>query len=465
MRLTIVGGGGFRVPLVLQALHDAGERAPITEVVLHDVDPDRLRVMAAVWAARRAGGPVRSGGMSGTGGTTGPAGFTLTTSTDLDDALRGAAVVFSAIRVGGAAGRVRDERDAMAAGLLGQETIGAGGLTYALRTVPVADELAASLARVAPQAWCLNFTNPAGLVTEAMRARHARTVGICDTPIGLVRRALRALRREPAAFDRGEVAVDYAGLNHLGWLLGLRTPEGADLLPGLLADDAALGTLEEVRLIGADWVRAVGALPAEYVYYYLHGRRSRAALAQAATTRGEDVTAQQRDFYAAALAAPDRADGLWRAAHAARDASYMATERAASGAGERDEGDLGGGYHEVAVDLMCALVGDEEHRMVLDVPNRHPDGSPVVPGLDADTVVEVPVLARRDEVTPLPLRRTPSPEDVALMARVRAAERLMTQAARSRGPERRRLAWRSLAAHPVVADVTAARAVLDAATR
>ena len=456
MRLTIVGGGGFRVPLVLQALHDAGERVPITEVVLHDVDPGRLRVMAAVWAARRAAGG------DPTPGT--PVRFSLTTTTDLDDALRGAAVVFSAIRVGGAEGRVRDERAAMAADLLGQETIGAGGLTYALRTVPVADELAAALARVAPDAWCINFTNPAGLVTEAMRARHARTVGICDTPIGLVRRALRTLRREPAAFDRGEVAVDYAGLNHLGWLLGLRTPEGADLLPGLLADDAALGTLEEVRLIGADWVRAVGALPAEYVYYYLHGRRSRAALAQAATTRGEDVTAQQRDFYAAALAAPGRADELWRAAHAARDASYMATERAASGAGERDEGDLGGGYHEVAVDLMCALVGDEEHRMVLDVPNRHPDGAPVVPGLDTDTVVEVPVLARRDAVVPLPLRRVPSPEDIALMARVRACERLMADAARSHGPDRERLAWRALAAHPVVGDVAAARAVLDAGT-
>ena len=456
MRLTIVGGGGFRVPLVLQALHDAGERVPITEVVLHDVDSGRLRVMAAVWAARRAAGGDPTPGTPGR--------VSLTTTPDLDDALRGAAVVFSAIRVGGAEGRVRDERAAMAADLLGQETIGAGGLTYALRTVPVADELAAALARVAPDAWCINFTNPAGLVTEAMRARHARTVGICDTPIGLVRRALRTLRREPAAFDRGEVAVDYAGLNHLGWLLGLRTPEGADLLPGLLADDAALGTLEEVRLIGADWVRAVGALPAEYVYYYLHGRRSRAALAQAATTRGEDVTAQQRDFYAAALAAPDRADGLWRAAHAARDASYMATERAASGAGERDEGDLGGGYHEVAVDLMCALVGDEEHRMILDVPNRYPDGAPVVPGLDTDTVVEVPVLARRDAVVPLPLRRVPSPEDIALMARVRACERLMADAARSHGPDRERLAWRALAAHPVVGDVAAARAVLDAGT-
>lgn len=101
--------------------------------------------------------------------------------------------------------------------------------------------------------------------------------------------------------------------------------------------------------------------------------------------------------------------------------------------------------------------------MILDVPNRYPDGSPVVPGLDTDTVVEVPVLARRHEVVPLPQRRSPEPEDVALMARVRASERLMIRAARSPWPEHAGLVWRALAAHPVVDDPRAARKVTDAA--
>ena len=82
--------------------------------------------------------------------------------TDLTEALRGADFVFSAMRVGGLEGRVCDERSALAQGVLGQETTGAGGVTYGLRTVPVAVRLARTVRDVAPQAWVINFTNPAG---------------------------------------------------------------------------------------------------------------------------------------------------------------------------------------------------------------------------------------------------------------------------------------------------------------
>ncbi|MCZ9344482.1 6-phospho-beta-glucosidase, partial [Streptomyces sp. TRM76130] len=107
----------------------------------------------------------------------------VTATTGLDEALTGADFVFSAIRVGGLAGRADDERVALAEGVLGQETVGAGGIAYGLRTVPVAVDIARRVARLAPDAWVINFTNPAGLVTEAM-SRHlgARVIGICDSP-------------------------------------------------------------------------------------------------------------------------------------------------------------------------------------------------------------------------------------------------------------------------------------------
>ena len=117
MRLTVLGGGGFRVPLVYAAL--AGD-SPVTEVVLHDVAPSRLAAIRAVLALmHRPGAPA------------------VHTTTDLDEALTGARFVFSAIRVDGLAGRTVDERVALAHGLLGQETVGAGGIAYGLRTVPV----------------------------------------------------------------------------------------------------------------------------------------------------------------------------------------------------------------------------------------------------------------------------------------------------------------------------------------
>src|SRR3954469_20353288 len=213
MRLTILGGGGFRVPLVHGAL--LRTRSPITEVVLHDVDTGRLSAIGRVLTAQAAG--ARAAPRIGA-------------TTDLTAALTGADFVFSAIRVHGLYGRVIDERVALAEGVLGQETTGAGGVSYGLRTVPVATAVARRIALVAPQAWVINFTNPAGLVTQAMAAHLGdRVIGICDSPSALGRRVVRALGLIPSGARRpaplavpddppGRVRLDYAGLNHLGWL-------------------------------------------------------------------------------------------------------------------------------------------------------------------------------------------------------------------------------------------------------
>ena len=152
MRLTILGGGGFRVPLVHGALlTDRGE-GRVTEVVLHDLDDRRLYAVSRVLEEQAAGVPDAP---------------RVTVTTDLDEALRGADFVFSAIRVGGLEGRAADERIALAEGVLGQETVGAGGIAYGLRTVPVADDIARRVARLAPDAWVINFTNPAGQIGRA----------------------------------------------------------------------------------------------------------------------------------------------------------------------------------------------------------------------------------------------------------------------------------------------------------
>ena len=220
----------------------------------------------------------------------------------------GADFVFSAVRVGGAEARTVDERVALGLGLLGQETIGPGGLAYALRTLPVALEIARTIAELAPEAWTINFTNPAGIVTEAMRSVLGdRVVGICDTPIGLVRRVGRLLGADLVAGERG-ATVDYVGLNHLGWLRSVSL-DGAERLPGLLADDAALEEIEEARLIGKDWVRADGALPNEYLFYYLHTSEAIERITAVATTRGEFLAKQQGDFYLAAAEADGRGPG------------------------------------------------------------------------------------------------------------------------------------------------------------
>src|SRR3954465_3537862 len=220
MKIAILGGGGFRVPLVFGALLARAGRLGLEHVSLYDVDAARLAQIT----------PVLQGLEQERG-----ARLAFAATTRLDDALDGADFVFCAIRVGKLEGRVVDERVPLDEGVVGQETTGPGGLCFALRTVPVMVELARRVAERAPQAWFVNFTNPAGLVTEAIRAELGdRALGICDSPAGLCRRVAPALDRDP-----NDLWFDYFGLNHLGWLRSVH--DGTrDLLPGLLRDDDRL---------------------------------------------------------------------------------------------------------------------------------------------------------------------------------------------------------------------------------
>lgn len=418
MRLTIIGGGGFRVPLVHRALLGAPPGGGVTEVVLHDTDPARAAVIAAV-LRQQGDGPV------------------VTVAGELGEALRGADFVFSAMRVGGTAGRARDERLALAEGVLGQETVGAGGVLYGLRTVPVAVRLAERIREVAPEAWVINFTNPAGMVTEAMSGvLGPRVIGICDSPVGLVRRAARAVGVDPARAE-----FDYLGLNHLGWLRSL-TYRGRDLLPGLLADDTALASFEEGRLFGARWLRALGALPNEYLHYYYFRREALEQAWEATETRGEFLDRQQSAFFARAAAEPERAGALWDVTRMERERTYLAEAREAGGGGERDAQDLeGGGYEQVALDLMRALSGERPARLILNVANAG-----TVTALDDAAVVET--VCEVDAAGPRPLPAVPPGDgELGLMLQVKAVERATIRAALTGSYD---AALRALTLHPLV---------------
>jgi 6-phospho-beta-glucosidase len=293
VKLTIVGGGGFRAPLCYGALLARRDALGLEEIVLHDVDATRLERISTV--------------LRGQAAESGEA-LPFRTTTDLDDAVEGAAFVFSAIRPGGLEGRVADEAVPLAHGILGQETTGPGGICFALRTIPAMVAIAESVAARAPEAWLVNFTNPAGMVTEAaQRVLGDRVIGICDSPSGLCRRVARALGREP-----GALWFDYFGLNHLGWLRGVRDG-GRERLGDLLADDARLASFEEGRLFGGEWLRTLGMIPNEYLSYFYSGADTVAALRESAETRGAHLLREQAAFYAARGQAPAAALAAWRA--------------------------------------------------------------------------------------------------------------------------------------------------------
>ncbi|MFF8653372.1 6-phospho-beta-glucosidase [Streptomyces huasconensis] len=433
MKLAILGGGGFRVPLVYGAL--LGDRAEgrVTDVVLHDLDADRLGAIARVLAEQAAGIADAP---------------TVTATTDLDEALRGADFVFSAIRVGGLEGRAADERVALAEGVLGQETVGAGGIAYGLRTVPVAVDIARRVARLAPDAWVINFTNPAGLVTEAM-SRHLgdRVIGICDSPVGLGRRVAQVLGGDP-----DEAFIDYVGLNHLGWLRGLHI-RGRDELPRLLADPDLLLSFEQGRLFGADWLQSLGAVPNEYLHYYYFNRDTVRAYQQAERTRGAFLHDQQARFYDEVRHPGTPALPAWRDTLAEREAAYMAENREAAGVGERAEEDLeSGGYEKVALALMRAIARDERATLILNVRN-----GTTLAALDTDAVIEVPCSVDANGAHPMSVAPLPG-HATGLVCAVKAVEREVLAAADSGSLA---TAVKAFALHPLVDSVTVARRLVE----
>ena len=420
MRLAIIGGGGFRTPLVHQALAGDDE-SPISELALYDVDPERLAVIGNVLGARPSP-RVR-----------------VTLHTGLDAALAGTDFVFCAVRVGGTRGRTIDERVALDLGVLGQETAGAGGIAYGLRGVPALTRIARRIAAVAPHAWVINFTNPVGMITEAMAAVLGdRVIGICDSPAGLFRRVAWLLG---TPVER--VWFDYAGLNHLGWLRAALVA-GADRLPALLADTGRLSRIEEGRLFGASLLRGLGMIPNEYLYYYYFTADAiRSAQGQ---SRGEFLQRQQEAFYGAAASAPPEAYRRWREVLTEREQTY--SREAPAGTGEP----TGGGYESMAVAVMKALAGQGPATLVLNVRNRG-----AMPGVPSDAIVEVPCLVDTNGAHPVGGDPLP-PDALGLVTAVKEAERTAIAAASTGSRE---LAEAAFARHPLVGDGETARRLVE----
>jgi 6-phospho-beta-glucosidase len=435
VKLTVIGAGGFRMPALHTALLDAADRLSIDELALHDTSDERLRRIEPVLE-----------GLEQEHGSTLPRRAT----TSLDEAVDGADFVFSAVRAGGVAGRLVDESVPVRHGVVGQETTGPGGLAFALRTVPVMQRIAALIGERAPKAVIINFTNPAGLVTEAMqRVLGSSVIGICDAPPDLCRRVATAVGR-----PRESLRFEYSGLNHLAWMTGV-FDRGEDLLPALLSDGERLGEMEEGQLFGVEWLQTLGSIPNEYLYYYY---RSREAVETMRThgTRAAFLVAEQDAFYASAPATPEAALAVWRETRARREQSYMLDAFETSGADTAAvaaaRAAVTSGYGDVAIGVIEAIASGRPRVMILNVAN-----GTTLPFLDADAVVEVPCVVAGDGARPLGAAALPA-HARGLVETVKAVERLAIEAAENGS---RRLAHQALALHPLVESVSTASAILD----
>jgi 6-phospho-beta-glucosidase len=406
VKIAVVGGGSTYTPELVEGFAFREGRLPVDELVLMDVDPERLDVVGSL--ARRM---LARAGWDGR----------LVTTADRDQALDGAHYVIVQLRVGGQKARLLDETIPLRFGCIGQETTGPGGFTKALRTVPVVLELAeATAARAAPNAWIVDFTNPTGIVTQALLDEGHHAIGLCNVAIGFQRRFAGWL-----GVDADRVQLEHVGLNHLSWERAVRV-DGVDLLPDLLrthGDEIA----EDVHA-PLEAIRQLGAVPSSYLRYY---NATQEVLEEQRThpTRAEEVIeieAGLLDLY--------------------RDPSLAEKPKLLEQRG-------GAFYSEAAAELVASLHDGRGDVQVVDVRN---DGA--IPGLSDDAVVEVAATIDRDGAHPIPVDPL-APEMMGLVERVKGYERLAVRAAVTGD---RTVALDALVANPLVADPMVAAPMLEA---
>lgn len=434
MKVAVIGAGGTRVPLLVQGLLRRAREISLDEVRLVDADTRRLDAMEPLIRHQIA--------LSGEA-------VTLSRGS-LEEALPGVSFVFSAIRVGGLAARILDEKIPLAHGVIGQETTGPGGMAMALRTIPVVLEIAGAIRRLQPDAWLLNFTNPSGLITEALlRHGHRRVVGLCDAPWGLARALAVHL-----GLPEDALALSYGGLNHLGWATDVRDAEGASRMAELLAKARIL--VEEVRPLNAfspELIRHLGALPNEYLTYYYDRDRALRRLLAAASTRGEELLQREEELYRTLA---DRADArdpggaleAYRTFVVGRRGGYMAREIGRRRPVPEEGVFTEEGYEGLALRVMTGLMGTGSQRLIVNAPAPSAAGP--------DCVVET-AFTVDGGLVPGPWPDLP-PHALRLVQDVKAYELLTIEAALE---GRARSAVEALMVHPLVGDHRLAAAIVE----
>jgi len=417
VKLVIIGAGSSYTPELIQGIIEHHETLPFTEVCLMDVDERRLEILAGL--SRRmldkAGPhprPLSQGWERGKGLP-----IAMTATTDRRRALEGATFVNCLLRIGGMDARIHDERIPLKYGIIGQETTGPGGMMKALRTVPVVLDLARDVAEICPEAWLVNYTNPSGIVAEALgRYSPVRFVGLCSGPRGWIAAILGCMGVEPARAN-----VDWIGLNHLGFAVRVWVDD----------QDATAQAIEAVAghwSVDAEWLRALGAIPASYLRYYYHRTRVvEEAQEPGYRTRGEQVKEIEAELLRQ-YADPNLAEK-----------PPLLAKR-------------GGGYSDVACAAMRTIAHNTGERQIVQVLNQG-----AVDGLPDDASVEVACLVDRTGAHPLRMGALPLPIR-GLVQAVKAYESLTVQAAVEGS---KRVALQALMAHPLVPSWEVARPLLD----
>jgi len=400
LKIAVIGGGSTYTPELIEGFIRYYDELPVSEIRLMDISTERLEVVGGLVQRMLGDLPVK-----------------LVRTTDQREAIEGADFVVSQMRIGGLAARALDEQLPLKHGILGQETTGPGGFAKALRTIPVALEIARNISKYAPDAWLLNFTNPAGIVSEAiMKHTDTKVIGLCNVPINMQMTVAKHFDVEPERIE-----LEYVGLNHLSWAR-VRL-DGRDVTPNVLENVwGGKGDIDK------DFLQAMGWVPNYYLNYFAHPQRVVDKQMRAEETRAEylqGVEAELLQMYA------DPALKVKPKLLETRGGAY---------------------YSTAAVRLIRAIAQDRREVHIVNVRN-----GTSLPDLPENTAVEVPSVISKSGAHPLGMGRLPL-QLRGLIVTVKAYEELTVEAAVTGNEDTARLA---LFTHPLVPSWDVAKLLWD----
>ena len=406
MKIAIIGAAGVRTPLLIHGLAEAGCKLRIDELAFWDTDSERLQAMSRVSTAMA-----------------GRVGFRakLKVCSNPEQAVADASYIITSVRAGGIEARVKDENIALAHGLVGQETVGAGGFACAMRNLAVMLDYARLIERAARDATVVNFTNPVGIISQGLLNHSAvNIIGVCDTPLETFESIATALGEDPF-----ELQFDYLGLNHLGWVRSVRDRNHTDLLPQILASTELIQKCYRHQLFPAEFIQRLGLLPTEYLYFYYFPEAAYRNTKRSGQSRGQAIAAMNRDLFHKLGQAPDsQLVEIYENYLRARNASYFSIEATAGTA--RKEGQAlysqFAGYERIATLVLQALHSDLTMPIPLTVRNNG-----ALEDLEFSDAVELPCDVSSSGVKARKVGRAPDAV-LDLLLRVKEYERLTVRA-------------------------------------
>lgn len=440
MKITVIGGGGVRSMFLAKSIAQKAERLHIDELCFMDNNEEKLRIYGgmASHVAKLLCPKMK---------------FSLTA--DAVEAVKDADYVITTIRVGEDDMRAKDERIALNKGVLGQETTGAAGFSFAMRSIPALAEYCERIKKYAKKnVKVFNFTNPAGVVSQTLRDMgYDFTYGICDAPSGMLRSFALLYNENP-----NNIAGEVYGLNHLSYFKSI-TLNGKDIMNELIENDEAYAKTD-MRYFEKDLLRDRKSILNEYLYYFYYREKAVENILKAEQTRGEQI----RDINKHMTAELSKMDiendfegclEIFNKWYGMREGSYMASETGAKRTTpwhfdiyEEDDG----GYAGVALKFIETAQSGTKGTMIMCIPNENS-----IDGLRSDDVVEITCDVDENGCTPHHIGEVDA-QNLEIIRRVKMYERLASKAIREKD---KASAVQALTLHPLVNSYSLAKELVD----